>query len=303
MIVILGPTATGKTSVAVQLAYKIGGEIVSADSRQVFRQMNIGTGKDLNEYTVNGIAIPYHLIDIADPGEEYSVFRFQQDFLHAWNDIENRKKTAILCGGTGLYIESILKKYPLYPVPQNVTLRNSLANKTDEELVAMLETAKILHNKTDIEDRERILRALEIETFRMEHLETELTFPDINYCVFGISFNREEIRRRITRRLEQRLDEGMIEEVQQLLQQGIAPERLCRYGLEYRFITQYITKQIDYQQMFNLLNIAIHQFSKRQMTWFRKMEREGISIQWIDDESTPEEKATLILQNCNPQWG
>ena len=300
MIVILGATATGKTQVAVQVAHKINGEIISADSRQVFRGMNIGTGKDLDEYVVDNKHIPYHLIDVVDPGEEYSVFRFQQDFLTAWNDIQKRGKQAILCGGTGFYIESVLKQYRLDPVPENPELRQHLETKSDDELIAMLASMRKLHNKTDIEERSRLIRIIEIDTFYLQHPDPALKFPEINYMVFGITYDRDVIRQRITNRLEQRLQQGMIEEVENLLQQGVSPQRLCTYGLEYRFVTQYITGELSYQEMFRLLNIAIHQFAKRQMTWFRKMEREGINIQWIDSDVTAEEKAEMIFKKIVP---
>jgi len=295
MIVILGPTATGKTKVAVQVAQKIDGEIISADSRQIFRGMTIGTGKDLNEYTIGNQHIPYHLIDIADAGEEYSVFRFQQDFLHAWHDIRKRGKTPILCGGTGFYIESVLKQYRLEPVPENPTLRKYLESKPTEELIAILASLRKLHNKTDIEERARLIRTIEIDTYYAEHPQPALRFPEINYQVFGITYHRNIIRQRITSRLEQRLQNGMIEEVKNLLQQGISPQRLCAYGLEYRFITQHLQGQLNYPEMFRLLNIAIHQFAKRQMTWFRKMEREGIDIHWVERD----EKAGRIVA----AWG
>jgi len=296
MIVILGPTATGKTRVAVQVARKIDGEIISADSRQVFRGMNIGTGKDLAEYDVKGVKIPFHLIDVAEPGEEYSVFRFQQDFLKSWHDIQKCKKTAILCGGTGFYIESVLKQYRLDPVPENPELRKYLKTKTNDELTDILASMRKLHNKTDIEERSRLIHTIEIDTFYLQHPNSVLQFPKIDYQVFGITYDRNIIRQRITNRLEQRLKEGMIEEVQNLLQQGISPQRLYTYGLEYRLITQFLQGQLSYEEMFRLLNIAIHQFAKRQMTWFRKMEREGINIHWIKSDISAEEKAEIIVR-------
>jgi len=295
MIVILGPTATGKTKVAVQVAQRVDGEIISADSRQVFRGMNIGTGKDLSEYVVEGAHTPFHLIDVAEPGEEYSVFRFQQDFLKAWNDIQKRGKTAILCGGTGFYIESVLKQYRLDPVPENPELRKYLKTKTDEQLTAILASMRKLHNKTDIEERSRLIRTIEIDTFYLQHPDSVSKFQNIDYQAFGITYERNIICQRITKRLEQRLKEGMIEEVENLLQQGISPQRLCSYGLEYRFITQYIQGELGYEEMLSQLNIAIRQFAKRQMTWFRKMEREGINIHWINSDTSAEEKAEMIV--------
>lgn len=297
MIVILGPTATGKTTIAAQTAYRIDGEIISADSRQVFRGMDIGTGKDLDEYTVDGKKIPYHLIDIADAGEEYSVFRFQQDFLKAWNDIRRRKKPVILCGGTGFYIESVLRQYQLTPVPDNPELRERLSEKSLEELAETLSSLKKLHNKTDTKERERLIRAIEIETFYQEYPEEITPFPKINAKIFGIHFEREIIRERITRRLRQRLENGMIEEVETLLQQGVPPEKLMFYGLEYRYATQHLLGEISRDELFRLLNIAIHQFAKRQTTWFRKMEQKGIEIQWIDSALSAEEKAEFIVAN------
>jgi tRNA dimethylallyltransferase len=277
------------------VAQKLDGEIISADSRQVFRGMNIGTGKDLNEYTIDNQHIPYHLIDVAEPGEEYSVFRFQQDFLTAWHDIRKRGKTAILCGGTGFYIESVLKQYRLEPVPENPELRQSLETKTDEELISILASMRKLHNKTDIEERSRLIRTIEIDTFYLQHPDSVLHFPEINYQIFGITYDRDIIRQRITHRLEQRLQNGMIEEVENLLQQGISPQRLHAYGLEYRFVTQYIKGELSYEEMFRLLNTAIHQFAKRQMTWFRKMERQVANIHWINGDLSTEEKAERIV--------
>jgi tRNA dimethylallyltransferase len=258
--------------------------------------MTIGTGKDVHEYTTGNQRIPYHLIDIAEPGEEYSVFRFQQDFLQAWNDIRKRGKTPILCGGTGFYIESVLKQYRIEPVPENPKLRKYLESKTTEELIPILASLRKLHNKTDIEERSRLIRTIEIDTYYMEHPKPVLTFPEINYQVFGITYERNVIRQRITSRLEQRLQNGMIEEVENLLQQGVTPQRLCSYGLEYRFVTQYLQGKLSYEEMFRLLNIAIHQFAKRQMTWFRKMEREGINIHWINNDAGAEEKAEEIVR-------
>lgn len=295
MIVILGPTATGKTAVATQVAHKTAGEIISADSRQVFRGMDLGTGKDLAEYCVNGCDIPYHLIDIAEPGEEYSVFRFQQDFLSAWKTIHYKGAVPILCGGTGFYIESILKQYQLTPVPDNAILRAQLENRTNEELAAMLATMRSLHNTTDTQERNRLVRAIEIETYYKEHPDRLIQFPDINYQVFGITFERDIIRQRITKRLEQRLKHGMLEEVERLLQQGITPSQLDFYGLEYRYVTRYITGELSYDEMFRLLNTAIHQFAKRQMTWFRKMEKAGIEIEWLDSHLTNEAKVEMIV--------
>ena len=294
MIVILGPTATGKTRVAVRVAQKVRGEIISADSRQVFRRMNIGTGKDLNDYVIEDQHIPYHLIDIADPGEEYSVFHFQQDFLKAWNDIRSRGRTPILCGGTGFYIEAVLKQYRMAPVSENPELRKSLEAKTDEELIAMLASMRQLHNKTDIEDRSRLIRTIEIDTFYQQHPDMPADFPKIDYQAFGIQYSRETICRRITNRLQQRFQEGMVKEVESLLRHGVSPQRLCAYGLEYKFITQFILGELSYREMFNLLNTAIQQYAKRQMTWFHRMERQGVNIHWIDGNIGTGKKAEMI---------
>ena len=294
MIVILGPTATGKTRVAVRVAQKVRGEIISADSRQVFRGMNIGTGKDLDDYVIEGQHIPYHLIDIAEPGEEYTVFRFQQDFLKAWNDIRSRGRTPILCGGTGLYIESVLKQYRMAPVSESPELRKSLEAKTDDELIAILASMRKLHNKTDIEDRSRLIRTIEIDIFYQQHPEAAFDFPEIKYQAFGIQYSRETICRRITNRLQQRFQEGMISEVEQLLRLGVSPQRLCAYGLEYKFITQFIQGELSYREMFSQLDTAIQQFAKRQMTWFRRMERQGIDIHWIEGNLGTGKKGEII---------
>lgn len=295
LMVILGATATGKTEVAVRVAQQLDGEIISADSRQVFRGMDIGTGKDLSSYSIDNKIIPYHLIDIVDAGTEYSVFNFQQDFLKAYEDILHRQKIPILCGGTGLYIESVVKGYRLLDVPENAELRNRLATKTDEELTEILVSYKKLHNQTDTETRDRLLRAIEIETFHQNHPEN--SFPKIPYKLFGILYDRAIVMQRIEQRLKQRLENGMIGEVQSLLNQNISAQRLIRYGLEYKYLTQYIFGEISYDEMFHLLNIAIRQFAKRQMTWFRKMEREKFDIQWIDGSLTIDEKVKIISQH------
>lgn len=293
MIVILGATATGKTDVAVHLSQCVDGEIISADSRQVFRGMDIGTGKDLTSYSIDGKIVPYHLIDIADAGTEYSVFDFQQDFLKAYLDIIHREKTPILCGGTGLYIESVVKGYRLLDVPKNLELREQLSQFSDEMLIAMLSSYKKLHNHTDTENRDRLLRAIEIEKYHQEH--DEMIFPNIPYQLFGILYDRAVVMQRIEQRLKQRLENGMIEEVRALLNQQIAPQRLMKYGLEYKYLTQYIIGEITYDEMFRLLNIAIRQFAKRQMTWFRKMERDGFKIHWIDGTLPIREKVQEIV--------
>jgi len=282
MIVILGPTASGKTKLATQLAYELNGEIISADSRQVYRGMDIGTGKDLQEYVVDGKAIPYHLIDIADPGYEYNVYEFQQDFLKAYDDLLMRGKQPILCGGTGLYIESVLKGYRLPRLEPNPELETMLASKTTEELADLLNTLREQHNTTDILDRRRLIKAIRIGLEESRHTEHHRKFPEIKTTIFGIAPTREVVRERITRRLHYRLEHGMTEEVERLLASGISPETLTFYGLEYKFITLYLMKQLTYDEMVTQLNIGIHQFAKRQMTWFRRMERNGTQIIWLD---------------------
>lgn len=295
MIVILGPTATGKTTIATHLAADIHGEIISADSRQVFSGMDIGTGKDLSEYVVNGVEIPYHLIDIAQPGMEYSVFDFQTDFYKAYDQIITNGNIPILCGGTGLYLESVICAYPMAKVPVNEELRASFANKSLEQLSEMLANMKNLHNQTDTEDRERVIRAIEIETYSRENAdEIEKSRRIIEpMTIFGVDFDREIVRQRITKRLKERLENGMIDEVQRIFESGVSHERLQRYGLEYRFVSLFLDKKIDYNTMFKELNIAIHQFSKRQKTWFRRMESKGIVIHWIDGS----ENVVNILKN------
>ena len=286
IITILGPTACGKTAVATQLAARLTNshgepaEIISADSRQVFRGMDIGTGKDLGEYGT----IPYHLIDICEAGEKYSVFEFQRDFLRAYHNIISHGRMPILCGGTGLYIESVLRAYRLVEVPVNPTLRERLEGKSLEELTALLASYKRLHNTTDVDTSRRAIRAIEIEEFYREHrIEETNPFPSLNSLTIGLSIPRELRRERISRRLHKRLEEeGMVAEVQRLLDKGVAPEALISYGLEYRYLTLYLTGQLTYEEMVRLLEIAIHQFAKRQMTYFRGMERRGVAIRWVD---------------------
>ncbi len=295
MVTILGPTATGKTRLAALLADKIKGEIISADSRQVYRGMDIGTGKDLDDYVVNGKRIPTHLVDIADPGTEYNVFAFQRDFLQAYADIRHRKRLPVLCGGTGLYLEAVLNGYRLQQVPENIGLREKLSHLSDAELTELLQTYGTLHNTTDITNRQRTVRAIEIKEFEKTHPVKE-KFPPINSINFGIFSPREMVRQRVTRRLKSRLENGMIEEVQHLLEEGLKPEQLTFYGLEYRYVTQYVTGEITYDEMFSKLNTAIHQFSKRQMTWYRRMEKRGIVIHWIDGRLAEEEKVQVCLE-------
>lgn len=283
LICILGPTASGKTKYAVNLAHRNGGEIISADSRQVYRGMDIGTGKDLAEYTVDGIKIPYHLIDIVDAGEKYNLFRYQQDFLKVYSDIRKRGKVPVLCGGTGLYIDAVTKGYSMAEVPENKELRSELEQLTMEELVKMLEEMKSMHNTTDIDTKKRAIRAIEIERYQQSHPEMRRSegFP-LNTRFIGMLVSREERVRRIDRRLNERLEGGMIEEVRGLLEKGISPEDLIYYGLEYKFVTLYILGKLTFDEMESQLATAIHQFAKRQMTWFRGMERRGVRIEWVE---------------------
>ena len=301
MITILGPTASGKTPVAARLAAEIGGEVISADSRQVYRRMDIGTGKDLADYVVDGRQIPYHLIDIREPGTKYNLFEYQQDFLDAYEAIRSRGVVPILCGGTGLYIEAVLKGYHLSPVPQNQTLRDSLEGKSLAELTQMLtdlkaKTGSNMHNTTDVDSCQRAIRAIEIETYNIDHPTPRRELPPVDSLIIGVNIDRELRREKITRRLKARLDEGMIDEVKALLDEGIPAEDLIYYGLEYKFVTEYLTGQLTYDEMFSRLEIAIHQFAKRQMTWFRGMERRGFKIHWIDATLPMEEKVKQIVQ-------
>ncbi|MCQ2126510.1 MAG: tRNA (adenosine(37)-N6)-dimethylallyltransferase MiaA [Bacteroidaceae bacterium] len=296
MITVLGPTASGKTRLAVALADRLDGEILSADSRQVYRGMDIGTGKDLGDYILDGRAIPYHLIDIADAGTKYNVYEFQGDFKKAYTDIVARKKFPVMCGGTGLYLESVLKGYRLIPVPENPELRRKLEGKSLKELTRILEGYKTLHNTTDIDTAKRAIRAIEIEEcYRNTPVEAD-EFPHIDSLVIGVDIDRELRRQRISRRLEQRLDEGMVDEVRHLLDSGIPPEDLIYYGLEYKYVTLYLTGQLPYKYMQQELEVAIHQFAKRQMTWFRGMERRGTHIEWVPFEMDMAEKTDYIVE-------
>lgn len=299
LITILGPTATGKTSLAAALADAIGGEIISADSRQVYRGMDLGTGKDLDDYIVNANHIPYHLIDIADPGEEYNLFRFQQDFIAAFEEIRSRGRQAIMCGGTGMYLESVILAYGLNDVPENGKLRKELHALTDRELAERLSLLRDVHNVTDTGNRERMIRAIEIAAGSEQGSEIRNTLLHTDHLVFGISLPRNDIRSRITKRLKQRLDEGMVEEVKTLLKAGLQPQQLEFYGLEYKFLTQYATGMINYNDMFQRLNTAIHQFAKRQMTWYRRMEKKGVRIVWIDGKLTLNQKLNEIIYRIN----
>ena len=301
MITILGPTASGKTPVAARLAAEIGGEIISADSRQVYRRMDIGTGKDLADYVVDGRQIPYHLIDIREPGTKYNLFEYQQDFFDAYETIRSRGAVPILCGGTGLYIEAVLKGYHLSPVPQNQPLRDALEGKSLEELTQMLtalkaKTGSNMHNTTDVDSCQRAIRAIEIETYNIEHPTPRRELPPVDSLIIGIDIDRELRREKISHRLKARLEEGMVDEVRALLDEGIPAEDLVYYGLEYKFVTEYLTGQTSYEEMCTRLEIAIHQFAKRQMTWFRGMERRGFMIHWINATLPMEEKIERIKQ-------
>lgn len=299
MITILGPTASGKTDIAAHLAAELSAEIISADSRQVYRRMDIGTGKDLADYVVDGKRVPYHLIDIVEPGTKYNLFEYQRDFLEAYNDIRSRGKNVILCGGTGLYIESVLKGYRLIPVPENKELRHELKGKSLLELTSILERLKAennsnMHNSTDVDTSKRAIRAIEIEmAYKEAHIE-ERTFPKIDNVIIGVGIDRDLRRMKITRRLDQRLHDGMVDEVKSLLDSGIPADDLIYYGLEYKFVTEYILGKSTFEEMHRSLEIAIHQFAKRQMTWFRGMERRGFTIHWIDAADSMEEKINEI---------
>lgn len=296
LITILGPTACGKTRFAACLSAKTGGEIISADSRQVYKRMNLGTGKDYNDYRVNGKIIPCHLIDIREPGEKYNVFEYQKDFLIVFHEIQNRGNLPVVCGGSGMYIDAVARGYKLLPVPPNFRLRKKLESKSLDDLTRILLQYKKLHNKTDIDTKKRAIRAIEIEEFYLQYPESIKTFPEFTNVFIGIKYEREIIRKRITARLHARLKSGMIEEVEALLSEGLKPEELIYYGLEYKYITLYLTGKIAYDEMIRKLNIAIHQFAKRQMTWFRKMEREGAVIHWLDENMSFEEKLQTAVR-------
>ena len=295
MLTILGPTASGKTAVAAHVAKLLEGEVISADSRQVYRRMDLGTGKDYSDYEIDGQKIPCHLVDIVDAGSAYNVFEYQKDFLHAHADLVRRGKFPVLCGGSGLYLEAVLKNYKLIQVPPNEELRRKLADKDLDELTEILKGYKSkLHNKTDIENKKRALRAVEIEDYLVRYPDLNAEMPEITSLVVGIQFDRLSRRKRITERLKQRLDDGMVEEVRSLLEHGLSPEQLIYYGLEYRFLTLYLTGELSYEEMFSGLETAIHQFAKRQMTWFRRMERQGTLIRWLDGYLPLDEKISYI---------
>ena len=295
IITILGPTATGKTRLAARLAALIDGEIISADSRQVYRGMDLGTGKDLLDFVVDGKQIPHHLIDIVEPGYEFNVFEFQQAFQKVLKDITIRSHFPVLCGGSGLYLDAVLRNYKLDKVPENRVLRKELEEVPEVELIQKLKSYGPVHNTTDTESHSRLLRAIEIREFERKYPEAKQGLPGIKSVNFGIHFEREIIRERITERLKKRLEEGMVEEVKRLLNGGLEPEQLTFYGLEYKYLTLYVTGELTYDEMFSKLNTAIHQFAKRQMTWFRRMGKKGVKIHWIDGNLSAEEKLAVII--------
>lgn len=294
LVAIVGPTASGKTAFAAHLAKDIGGEIISGDSRQVYRRMDLGTGKDYDDYLVDGSTVPSHLLDIREPGYKYNVYEFQNDFFEVFKKLQAQNTWPVLCGGTGMYIEAVLQRFKLIHVPANPELRESLKEKSLAELEDILSTFRILHNSTDTDTIKRAIRAIEIETYYQTHPEIEIELPEVNPLIIGINIDRDARRTKITKRLEQRLKSGMIEEVKSLLAEGISPDDLIYYGLEYKYLTQHIIGHISYDEMFNQLNIAIHQFAKRQMTWFRGMERRGFTIHWLDAESPLEKRIELV---------
>ena len=303
LITIIGPTASGKTALAAALADRLGAEVISADSRQVYRGMDIGTGKDLDEYVIGGRCVPCHLIDVRDAGYHYNLFEYQEDFLRTYRDLMARGKDAVLCGGSGLYVESVLKGYAMMPVPEDKALRSRLEGKTLDELTAILATYKRLHNTTDTDTPKRAIRAIEIEEYYRANNITARQFPSIDSIVFGIQVDRETRRQRISRRLDARLDGGLADEVRRLLDEGVAADDLKYYGLEYKYVTAYVLDEMPYDEMHDKLETAIHQFSKRQMTWFRGMERRGIAINWIDGSLPLETKLAMMIEMINQKYG
>ena len=295
LITILGPTASGKTALAAALAARLDTEIISADSRQLYRGMDIGTGKDLADYVVDGKSIPYHLIDICDPGYKYNVFEYQHDFFRVFTSLRERGLLPILCGGTGLYIEAVLKGYKLLDVPPNPALRERLSGKSLAELEMLLASYKVLHNKTDVDSVQRAIRAIEIEEFYRTQAPDVREYAPLHSLIVGVNIDRELRREKISKRLRTRLDEGMVDEVRRILSNGVAPEDLIYYGLEYKFLTLYVIGRLTYEEMVSQLEIAIHQFAKRQMTWFRGMERRGCTIHWLDATLPMADKVDQIL--------
>ena len=295
LITILGPTATGKTTLACHLAALLQGEIISADSRQVYRGMDLGTGKDLTDFHLKGYDVPYHLIDIVDPGYEFNVFEFQQHVVRALEKVEHNGRLPILCGGSGLYLDAVLRGYQLQRVPENKVLREFLETLSMESLTRKLKSYGPVHNTTDINERHRLIKAIEIAEHHINHPKPDFIMPRVSSINFGLHFERQHLRDRITQRLRQRFEEGMVDEVRNLLSSGLLPEQLKFYGLEYRLITQHVMGELTYNETFELLNTAIHQFAKRQMTWFRRMENGGVRIHWINGNINLEEKLATIL--------
>lgn len=300
LITILGPTASGKTSFACKLADILNTEIISGDSRQVYKGMDIGTGKDLADYVVDGKPIPYHLIDICQAGYKYNIYQYQHDFHQAYTNVKEKGKTPILCGGSGLYIESVLRGYNLINVPENKDLRKNLEHKTLSELTEILKTYKNLHNTTDVDTAQRAIRAIEIEEYKQLNSPDSNEFPPLKSLIIGVDIDRELRRQRISKRLKARLEEGMIDEVKSLLDKGISPDDLIYYGLEYKYLTLHILGELSYDEMFSQLEIAIHQFAKRQMTWFRGMEKRGLHIHWINGTRPDDEKLTQVKSLLAP---
>ena len=294
LITILGATAGGKTQVATKLASVLNGEIISADSRQIYRGMDIGTGKDIADYIIDDKQINYHLIDIHNAGYKYSVYEFQNDFLESFNEINKKNKTPIMCGGTGMYIESVLKGYKLIQVPDNNDLRNELNNFSLDKLVDKLDSYRTTHNTSDFSNIKRAIRAIEIQEYYKQNPEIDFLFPEINSLIIGIKFDRDSRRKRITERLKARFDEGMLDEAKRLLDSGVSVEDLIYYGLEYKYLAYYLTDKLTYDEMFTQLETSIHRFAKRQMTWFRRMEKNGFKINWLDGYSPLDEKIERI---------
>jgi tRNA dimethylallyltransferase len=299
LLVITGPTASGKTSLAATLAFRLNGEVISADSRQVYREMNLGTGKDYDDYLISGKQILFHLIDIADPGYKYNVFEYQRDFKKVYLEMMKREVFPVVCGGSGMYLDSILSSYRMFEVPPDNSLRASLEKKSMDELIEILSTYRNLHNSTDIDTKKRVIRAIEIEHFNKFRSSNISKFPVLKSLIIGVMLDRDVRRKKISERLMQRLDSGMVEEVKKLLDKGITPEVLYYYGLEYKYITYYLTGKTGYNEMVKSLEIAIHQFAKRQMTWFRGMERKGTVIHWINGELPMEEKIDQVVKLLN----
>jgi tRNA dimethylallyltransferase len=300
ILTILGPTASGKTRLSVALARELGGEIISADSRQVFRGMDIGTGKDLHEYG----AVPYHLIDCLDAGEEFSVFAFQRLFHEAFEEITSRGRVPVLCGGTGMYLDAVLRGYQMVEVPEDTLLRSDLAGRSEAELVDLLRELKPdQHNTSDLLERSRTVRAIEIARHEQEAAAQQVSLPDIRPLIIGIRWERTDLRLRITERLRQRLENGMIEEVQRLHENGVGWDRLNYYGLEYRFVGAYLREELSRNDMFQRLNSAIHNFAKRQENWFRRMEKQGTIIHWVAGDGDPLDEARTVINNLASNLG